>query len=273
MRDFFAARRAEVPQYGAYELMRQRNQLAINDQKRQATQDKLGNLETIYGGFSDAMGPDKSPISEALRMGKEGWGKMTSGGPPPTQPPRTIPQEPSGGGLRSAAGPGGPGKHQLTQALRSKPAPAPAAPAPPPTKPPINTPAKAPPPNFLKGTGINMDNILKGGTPNLSPGPGPQAAVGGPSAANMTAQVGGGGGGGAAKAASGMAAKAPIIGAVTGALPGAIQGDTQAAAKGAISGGASSALMSAAPAMAAAGPVGWAGIAGLAALSLYGMLS
>jgi hypothetical protein len=38
-------------------------------------------------------------------------------------------------------------------------------------------------------------------------------------------------------------------------------------------GAASGSLMAFAPAMAAAGPVGWAGIAGLAALSLYGMLS
>ena len=109
---------------------------------------------------------------------------------------------------------------------------------------------------------------------------------------NMTASVGNTGprptnaaleamlgnkGGAANKAASGLAGKlggaaVPGAGAVTGAIPGLINGDPQSAAKGAIGGGASSTLMAAAPAMAAAGPVGWAGIAGLAALSLYGML-
>jgi hypothetical protein len=64
----------------------------------------------------------------------------------------------------------------------------------------------------------------------------------------------------------------PVVGAVTGAIPAALRGDTMGAVKGAAGGAASSTLMAAGPAMAASGPVGWAGMAGLAALSLYGML-
>ena len=73
-------------------------------------------------------------------------------------------------------------------------------------------------------------------------------------------------------AASGIGASVPVAGAAMGAIPAALRGDTMGAVKGGVGGAASSTLMAAAPAMAAAGPVGWAGMAGLAALSLYGML-
>jgi hypothetical protein len=76
---------------------------------------------------------------------------------------------------------------------------------------------------------------------------------------------------------SSMAAGAavPVVGGLVGAGikatdPNASGGDIALAGA---SGASSGALMTAAPALAAAGPVGWAGIAGLAALSLYGMLA
>lgn len=76
----------------------------------------------------------------------------------------------------------------------------------------------------------------------------------------------------------GSAAMGAAGGAVTGgALSGLMESQNpytnneRIAVKGG-GGAATGALMASAPALAAAGPVGWAGIAGLAALSLYGML-
>ena len=77
---------------------------------------------------------------------------------------------------------------------------------------------------------------------------------------------------------AGSAAMGAAGGAVTGgALSGLMESqnpytnDQRIAVKSG-GGAATGALMASAPALAAAGPVGWAGIAGLAALSLYGML-
>ena len=248
--DFHAAKREEVPQYGAYELLRQRNQIAAAEEKRLSQQQNMQNIETIYGGVSDSMGEDKSPISEALRMGKAGWNKMTGGGgPPPGAPTGAPPQVSGGGGLRSGAGPGGPQQQQVSQALRQMP--------PPPQAAPNMTASKGPTDAMVTDMiGKQMQGVGTTATPNMT------AQVGGKPAANAMT--------GAASQMGGAAV--PAAGAVTGAIPGLLKGDPQSAAKGAIGGGASSTLMAAAPAMAAAGPVGWAGLAGLAALSLYGML-
>jgi hypothetical protein len=135
-------------------------------------------------------------------------------------------------------------------------------------------------PDFLKGTGIDVGKALG----NIGGGAPPQAAaaatqgaeklVSNAVAPNIASKVVGdaaGKGLGGAFAAAGGAA-VPGLGAAAGAIPAALRGDMYGAVKGGVGGAAGSTLMAAGPAMAAAGPVGWAGMAGLAALSLYGML-
>jgi hypothetical protein len=151
-------------------------------------------------------------------------------------------------------------------------------------------------PDFLGGTGLDATKAMSNPTPVAIPpkmpptlpsgmqiptGPGAQAATKGvesavqaPVAANIASkgatEAVGKGMGGAFTQMGGAAV--PGAGAAIGAIPAALRGDTMGAVKGGVGGAASSTLMAAGPAMAAAGPVGWAGMAGLAALSLYGML-
>jgi hypothetical protein len=136
-------------------------------------------------------------------------------------------------------------------------------------------------PDFLKGTGIDvgkaLGNIGGGGASPQAAAAATQGAeklVSNTVAPEIASKVGqeavGKGLGGAFTAAGGAAV--PGFGAAMGAIPAALRGDTYGAVKGGVGGAAGSTLMAAGPAMAAAGPVGWAGMAGLAALSLYGML-
>jgi hypothetical protein len=125
--------------------------------------------------------------------------------------------------------------------------------------------AKAPAAADMAGSGVSAAmQGGKGGSDALA------AAVAANNATKTATNV-------AAKGA-GMASKAiPIVG---GALSAGLNyadekakgSDDWRVAGKTLGGAAPAALLSTAPMLAAAGPVGWAGIAGLAALSLYGMI-
>jgi hypothetical protein len=352
--DFVPAKREEVPDYisAAYLQARADNEAA--EQERLRKQDRAANIQAVGGGVMNAaqmdLGGGKTPLSMALRYGKEKWG---GSGPAPDQgvggdkmvgrpgaPSRTLGPVPSSASLQSPsymASPQGQGM-DVASALRNPagdnwqmpgtrppaPGPAPSGGGAPPTGGGVVPEGVWKPP----AGGSPLPAVNKLGTPKAAPsvpvkppamlpsgmqiptGPGPQAAtnvpidkmigmqmdgIGSNTAANMTAQVGGKGAqsavatpvaaniaskgateavgkgmGGAFVQAGGAAV--PGVGAIAGGLPAALRGDAMGAVKGAAGGAASSTLMAAGPAMAAAGPVGWAGMAGLAALSLYGML-
>jgi hypothetical protein len=314
-----------VPDYVRAAYLQNQSDVMVTEEERRRKLDRANNIQAVGGGVMNAaqmdLGEGKTPLSEALRYGKEKFGG--GGGPAPN------PAAPGPGGISRGPAPvssalpsgqhGMQGGSPLASAVRSAPpveaggggAPMPSG--------------GGTPQDILKFNGLDAGKAMGNPTPvpipakpeaflpsgmSIPTGPGPQAAtkvpidkmigmqmegIGSNTAANMTAQVGGktaqsavqapvaaniaskgateavGKGLGGAFAGAGGAA-VPVVGGAIGAIPAALRGDTYGAIKGGVGGAASSTLMAAGPAMAAAGPVGWAGMAGLAALSLYGML-
>lgn len=149
--------------------------------------------------------------------------------------------------------------------------------------------ASAPPPTpDMAGSGVsaatqtggtaasqaNLTAALRGGTPSS----GVPAGMAGKEAFQIAGAPGASEGASAAAKGAGMGSKIlPGVGAAIGAganfMDEKAKGSDDWRVAGKTAGGAApAALFAAAPALAAAGPVGWAGIAGLAALSLYGMI-
>jgi hypothetical protein len=286
--DFYAAKREEVPSYIQAEYLRQQSEIQRADLERQRKVDQMNTLGQVNTGISDAMGEGESPIGSVLRAGKKAWANRGGQSPPGAAP------QPGGSISRgpppvSSALPGQsrglpPGQRQLANpsakadAVR-KLTPTPQTPTPTPT-PKTPTPVDPPMPGYGElPPGYGAQAATKGPTDAMvtSMIDKPMQGAGGNIAANMTAQVGNNAATGVAadaatKGLSAASSAVPVVGAATGAIPAALRGDTAGAVKGGVGGAASSTLMASAPALTAAGPVGWAGMAGLAALSLYGML-
>jgi hypothetical protein len=151
----------------------------------------------------------------------------------------------------------------------------------------------------MPGGTANAPTFMQGGQEMLTGGSGSPIAMptstavpqmAGEQAASMLADTGAAAGVDAASQAGTQGATeaagkgmSPLVGQIGGPVLGAasagyLESQKPNTSDGKIAikaggGAASGSLMAFTPALAAAGPVGWAGIAGLAALSLYGMLS
>jgi hypothetical protein len=281
--DFYAAKREDVPDYAraAYlESVQQQDAYAQKQKDKQAKWDGAGSL---YRGMADSMPEGKTPISEALRMGKAGASKVAGMFGPQGGVPN--PQASPGGGMGPGPGPvssalPGTGRAKgtsIANQLRKQPAPAPVQASTPPARQP-KTPVDVNSIDFLKGTGIDVQKAMPKPAPMAKPTSMPNPMLG-PGGATGTA--GGTMGQGlvppvdsAAKTMSGTgAATGGTVGALTTAANVATAPTTKGKVKAGVGGVGMTGLSTAGPALAAAGPVGWAGLAGLAAMSLYGMLA
>jgi hypothetical protein len=306
--DFVPAKREEVPDYISAAYLQSRADQEAAEQNRLNKQDKWKNFESINTGISDAMGPNKSPLGEVLRFGKDKWAnhqnaklpakqgidvqaamnnpagdnwqmpgtraRQPAGAPPPpTQtvsqppPPAAAPPTSTGNAVRALPKgnwqpPAGGSSPPNSVPMGKGPMPTPYSPAP--ISNVLGKGGQAAATNVPIDKMINMQMGGKGVETAVSNAVAPEIA------SKVVGDAAGKGLGGAFAAAGGAAV--PGLGAATGAIPAALRGDIYGAVQGGVGGAAGSTLMAAGPAMAAAGPVGWAGMAGLAALSLYGML-
>jgi hypothetical protein len=250
--DFYAAKRAEVPNM-AYAAALQADANSTKDaENRQRYNDRNEGYGNLYQGVSDSMGEGKSPISEALRLGKAGINKMRGVNQPTSSPGRT-----EMAGMQGPAPSSSPGRSAIADQLRSQPAPAPAQPSPPPQG--SSSPGRS---AMAQGNGLNLQKAMQ----NPTPVPLPPKQLGNPS------MSGRGGPPMASTGGPGLNAGSGALSAAMGAANVMQQPTKGGKAKAGVGAVGSTGLATAGPALAAAGPVGWAGLAGLAAMSLYGML-
>jgi hypothetical protein len=213
---------------------------------------------------------DTNPLADAVRNFGKGGGDGTAGGGLNKMGPG------SGGRGTTVPHPPGSGLPNTTQAVNQSASAGGGMPG-----------GTANAPTFMQGGQEMLTG--GGGSPMAMPASTAVPQMAGEQAASMLADTGATAGvdaaaqgatQGATEAAGGMS---PLVGQIGGPVLGAatsgyLESQKPNTSDGKIAikaggGAASGSLMAFAPALAAAGPVGWAGIAGLAALSLYGMLS
>jgi hypothetical protein len=269
--DFYAAKRQDVPDYARAAYLQATANSDKDEQNRQRYNDRNEGLGNLYQGVSDSMGEGKSPISEALRLGKAGLNKMRG-----TEQPMSSPGRTEMAGMQGPAPSSSPGRSAIADMLRSQPAPPPVRPSAPPQG--SSSPGRS---AMAQGNGLNLQKAMQNPTPVPIPpkqmGNPSMSGRGGPPQASLP-PVG---------STNGMEsvsntvtpASGPGLNAGSGALSALSTVANVATAptqkdqiKAGVGGVGMTGLSTAGPALAAAGPVGWAGLAGLAAMSLYGML-
>jgi hypothetical protein len=254
---FVPAKREEVPDYARAAFL----QAQADNDKFEAEQRQHENrnaaVGSMYRGVADSMPEGKTPISEALRLGKAGLGKLKGMGAGGVSSPQPGPN----GGIS-------PGPSPVSSALpgtsRAKGSPVAAALR---EQPPMRSSTPPPQATAPKSTPMPQARPTETGgawTPPSQPTPPPVSNALGNSPQASVAP--------ASSAGGSSAAAGGIVGALNTAGNIAQQPTTQGKVKAGVGGVGMTGLSTAGPALAAAGPVGWAGLAGLAAMSLYGML-
>ena len=258
MRNFIPAQRARTPSYStavANQGYLQNQADEIERKKRNAAMKAPIDMYNTYTNLTD-----HNPISDVLR--KTGFGK-NSASVQQANKTRMLEDQLLQKQINEVGGGAGGG----------------AASAPPPTPDMAGSGVSAA--TQTGGTAASQANLtaaLRGGTPSSGvpagmAGKGAFQIAGAPGASEGAAAAAKGASLGSKMGANAIPIAGGVIGAGANYMDEKAKGSDDWRVSGKTAGGAApAALFAAAPALAAAGPVGWAGIAGLAALSLYGMI-
>ena len=254
MRDFIPAKRAATPSYSTAAANQGYLQMMEEENKRKQRHAAMKAPIDMYNTYTNLT--DHNPISDVLRKSNIG---QNSASVQQANKTRMLEDQLLQKQINEVGGGAGGG----------------AASAPPPTPDMAGSGVSAA--TQTGGTAASQANLtaaLRGGTPSS----GVPAGMAGKEAFQIAGAPGASEGAAAAAKGASLGSKAiPIAGSVLGA--GANYMDEKAkgsddwrVAGKTLGGAAPGVLMAAGPALAAAGPPGWIGLAGLAAASLYGML-